>query len=173
MPLLLRNVRKNRWENRPEWLSQDEVQADALLDLKTDENKLSVWRIQDSRSDLDEIISAIASTRSDLVNVDYALFGQDSATKLGIKHEDMPGESLHLEANDKHRDLIDLSARRLVNLAEAIQTEGEINRIPWKRVAAILVQAVRSGKIRLELLKDNVRKKLVPQLEAGGSAQPS
>lgn len=66
MPTYLRKVRKARWHrnNNVGWLPAGELQADALGDLRTEDNKLSIWRIEGEDQNIHDIIAAIASKRS-------------------------------------------------------------------------------------------------------------
>ena len=54
MPFLLRKVHKAWWlpDGHEEWLSPGHAQGDSLGDLETDDNILSFWVIDDTRSNL-------------------------------------------------------------------------------------------------------------------------
>lgn len=63
MPLILRKIEKGRWNSDPQavpWLPPGEVQAQALLDLAPKDNGLSVWLIEEDRSNLDRVVAALA-----------------------------------------------------------------------------------------------------------------
>ena len=49
MPCILRQIRKAKWYKHPNvpWLNEGELQADALADLITKDNTLSVWMLED------------------------------------------------------------------------------------------------------------------------------
>jgi hypothetical protein len=79
VPLLLRGIRKRRWstdttDKSISWLSNGEIQSDALGDLNTSNNTLSVWYVEDDQSNLDQVITALASNRDAISNLDYVLF---------------------------------------------------------------------------------------------------
>ena len=103
---LLRKIEKNRW--MPEaYVAQDDVPADALRDLQTGSNKLSVWLIEEDKSDLERIVVALAAMRNVLSNLDYALLDSGILDKINIKMSDSLGNSPDLTANSRwHRDLI-------------------------------------------------------------------
>lgn len=63
MARILRKIRKNRWYKTEEisWLPDNELQADALDDLRTKYNELSVYRIDENESNLDRVIAALAT----------------------------------------------------------------------------------------------------------------
>lgn len=72
MPFLLRAIRKAKRYKNPDlsWLGQDELQADAMQDLKTDSNSISVWHIVDDQSNKERIVAALAATRQYAVQFD-------------------------------------------------------------------------------------------------------
>jgi hypothetical protein len=75
VPFLLRSIRKAKWHKNPDlsWLSQDELQADAMQDLRTDSNTISVWHILDDQSNKERIVAALAAARQFAVQFDYFL----------------------------------------------------------------------------------------------------
>ena len=57
MAFVLRMISQGRWLFEPQlfpWISKDEPLADALLDLKTEKNKLSVYDIESPNSDIEQ-----------------------------------------------------------------------------------------------------------------------
>jgi hypothetical protein len=53
--------------------------------LRVNEGTLSVWHIEDDRSNLDVVIAALAATRQNVDKFEYGLFDQEIADRLGIK----------------------------------------------------------------------------------------
>ena len=87
MPFILRTIRKSKWykHERVPWLVEGELQADALGDLRTSDNELSVWLVEDDESNLEQVVTALAVTRQRISNVDYALFDLQFLSELNIK----------------------------------------------------------------------------------------
>lgn len=161
MPFLFRKIRKSRWYKEPEWLSEGNPQADSLVDLTTKDNKLSVWFIKEDMSNLERVIAALAANRDFIANFDYALFSEEILEKKDIKTEKSKGDSKDYEANDQwHRDLYELSATKLLDIAEHIFNEGEIKRIQEKQVEKHISEAVQTGKIKFETLEEEVKSKI-------------
>ena len=161
MPLLLRKIRKNRWYKDLAWLPGGNLQADSLVDLTTKDNKLSVWFIKDDMSNLERVIAALAANRDFIANFDYALFSEEILEKKDIKTEKSKGDSKDYEANDQwHRDLYELSATKLLDIAEHIFNEGTIKRIQEKQVEKHINEAVQTGKIKFETLEEEVKSKI-------------
>lgn len=164
MPLILRKIRKARWHKYEasvfSWLGNDDMPADPLGDLATNNNTLSVWQIDDNKSNLLQVAVALAANCDDLSNLDYALLDlQFLADKITLQPSH--GNSPHETANQNwHCDLVQLSALKLVALAEAIFKHAEIKRIAEKEILNLLAQAVASGQIERAKLSDKVRAKV-------------
>src|SRR5215472_10234387 len=87
MPLLLRNVRENRWlksEAAP-WLKNGDVPADPLGDLATKNNRLSVWEVAGDRSNVERIVRALAVNRDRVADMGYVLFDSSLLATAGIE----------------------------------------------------------------------------------------
>lgn len=163
MPLLLRKIRSTRWFGREEhaWLPDGEFQADALGDLNTEGNKLSVWEVEDDRSNFDDVVAGFAAARENLTNLDYALFDQRLLSDLNIKVVQTTGGTPSSSANTVHRELVELSATKRVDLAKAIQTTGVLDRLEIDDIGNLICQAVKSGQITREMLKEKLRAKVM------------
>jgi hypothetical protein len=163
MPLILRKIRKSKWYKHANvgWLPDGEVQADALGDLKTEENALSVWWLDDNKSNLNDLVAALASKCDTVANLDYALLDIDILSSLGIKLVETDGDSLHRDANDSwHRDLVELSASKLLALASAIASSGETKRIYPNVIIPLIASSVKAGQIDKDKLQAKVRTKI-------------
>jgi len=159
VPFMLRKIRQARWYRvEGAWLAADEIPADPLSDLTTKDNQLSVWSIEDDRANVERVIAALAASGTDLANVDYALLDQRWLSDLHIQMASTRGGTPDEEVNAAwHRDLVELSAGKLVALATAIFTQAEKQRMPRMRVHQLIAQAVASGWIDLQRLQPKVR----------------
>jgi hypothetical protein len=143
MPLLLRNVRENRWlksEAAP-WLAKGDVPADPLGDLKTSQNRLSVWEVLD-RSNIERIVRALAVSSQKLADMGYVLFDSSLLATAGINTVAENGTTPDEEANNWHRDLIDLSGNKLVILTKLILENGESGTVLKKRLEQLVVDGI-------------------------------
>lgn len=103
------------------------MQADALNDLRTSSNELSVWYIEDDESNLEHVITALAASGDTVANLDYALFDLQLITNSDIKIHQSPGITPDERVNALwHRDLIELSASKIMRLATIIFTQAEM-----------------------------------------------
>ena len=73
MAFILRKLDQKASFYALDWLEDDDTQADALWSLRTKGNQLSVWLIDDNKSNLKRVIAALAAGRDTLDKIDYAL----------------------------------------------------------------------------------------------------
>jgi hypothetical protein len=152
MPLLLRNVRQNRWLKDPAraWLDRNEVPADPLGDLRTQENALSVWEVADDHSNLERVVRAIVlGSTSGIANTGYVIFDAALLESIGIASRPEPGVSPDADANKWPRDLINLTGSQLVALTRVILEHGESGQVLKKRL--------------LQLIQEGIEKKELPE----------
>lgn len=169
MPVVLRKIRKAKWYKHPDvpWLLEHELQADALFDLKTDDNEMSVWLIDDERSNLDQVIAALAAKTDFLSNFDYAFWDLQFLLDLNIKVVETEGDTEDTEANNVwHRDLCELSASKIMALAQAIVEREATSRFSPKKVGQLIVQAVSLGRLEQATLKPDLGAKIAKLLPA-------
>lgn len=144
MSFVLRMISQGRWLYEPTkfpWLPENYPLADALLDLKTEKNKLSVYQVGYPASNLDDlnldenqelkrVIIALASNRKYVTNFDYTLIDLNLLKELGIVPHKSNGDTPDDYINRSHHyDIVELSVTKLLALAKLIQTERR-----WKRV---------------------------------------
>jgi hypothetical protein len=159
MPFLLRAISKPRWYSKP-WLKTGKAQAMALWDLRPTENRLSFWYVENDKSNLPKVVAAIAAGRDGPDKLDYALFDQDLLTNTGVKIKQTAGDSYHKEADENwHRDVAELSAENVAEIANIIMEHGIKDRIFDRDVTRLVKQEVTSGAIDVYPLKDRLKKK--------------
>jgi hypothetical protein len=159
MPLLIKLDNKRMWD-RPEWLPAGEVPAEAVQDFRADGNELSVWYVEPDHSNLDRVLTAIAANREHFEKIDYAVFDDAIVDRCEITIRPTPGQLPDEHASRTwHRDLVELSGRKLVSLAESIAA-GSAERKPMNQIRDLLSVAARVGHIKKELMKDGLAAKL-------------
>ncbi|NJL67865.1 MAG: hypothetical protein HC894_15955 [Microcoleus sp. SM1_3_4] len=93
------------------------MQADSLSDMVTTANKLSVYRINDDKSNLNRVAAALVANCENISNFDYLLFDELLLQILEIKSEETQANTPDESVNNWHLDLVELSLTKLVNLA--------------------------------------------------------
>jgi hypothetical protein len=140
------------------WLERGDVPADPLGDLATSQHRLSVWDVAADRSNLERIVRAVVTTKDKIASMGYVLFDSSLLSDAGISIQVEEGATPDEEANEWHRDLVDLSGNKLVVLTRLILQNGESGTVLKKR----LEELVEQGLERKEL-PDKLRSKLAPR----------
>lgn len=108
MAYLLRIVSGPHWEQSRDSLAQAQVVSDRVLrDLSPTNDRISVWEIDDDRSNLPRVIAALAANREELKRLDYVLADAASLPALGFDVEPSHGDTADDEVNRCwHRDIV-------------------------------------------------------------------
>lgn len=169
MTLILRKVKKPRWlkdDDNLRWLAKEEPQADALRDLETSENKLSVWLVADDETNLHDVVIALISTGDLVSKFDYVLVEYKVLEKIGIKIEHVEGQTPYKQANKWHANLYELSAAQLFQLAREVQSGRTPERIQELVAKQMFVSAVKDGRLKAdELPKPNLQTWVIAEIE--------
>jgi len=157
----MRVARNGRWHSY-DWLPPGEPPADVLDDLQTrGTNALSLWLIEDDRSNLERVAAALASGRDSLSNLDFRLVRVGWLGRHRIAPAATPGVTADSEANHRwHRDLSRLTAHRLISVARCMWRRGESGRISEKRVKQLLLDGLEIGQLRADRLNPKLTAKL-------------
>jgi len=161
-PFLLRHIDKRRWDRVGEqipWLPAGELPAAPLGDLKTTvQSVLSVWHIQEDRANLEDVVASLAANRDHSDKFDYTLFDMELLAEAGIRPMSTLGNSPNRVMNEQwHRDLVELTSSKLVQLARLISQGGNFDRVQEERVKELIAEAVNAGRIRKEALSEKLR----------------
>ena len=167
MALILIKIDWRKWYKRDgvPWLEEGELQADALWNLRQNENTLSGWHIENDESNLRQVVGGLAGAREHVEKFDAILLDRQIVTDLKIKLKKTDGEGRDSDANAHwHFDLVELTASKIVGLAQALRYKGTLKRFQVWEVQELLNNSVRQGNINFEDLMPDIRKKLDPPL---------
>ena len=156
MTRYLRVVRQRRWATFPdiEWIAPGETQGDALLDLQTRDNRLSVFRV-DNDNDIQRVVIALAATRDHVANLDYAIFDDDELVAQGIDITQTVGETPDQTANILHHDIQNLTVLQIELLARTIAL-ADHTRIHRRDIQTMLRDALQSGDLQPDAIRPSV-----------------
>jgi hypothetical protein len=149
-----------------EWRGSKDVPADNLKDFNTTQNQLSLWLILNDKSNLNDVIASIATTRQKIEHFDYLLFDSKILDELGILLDKSEGDTANDHANSNwHFDGMNFSGRSLVGMLSAvISSDYESDRYMSLDVKNLVIRGIEQGDIHYELinsmLKENVRNPL-------------
>lgn len=141
--------------------------GDAIADLKTDQNGLSVWFTPDLEDEhIYPVIAAIATNRDSIQKVTYVVLDEEKLHTLGIEHEQIPGVApgiIDSQILNRHFDLIDIDYKRLGLLAEYIQDLIKKKRgktINEKQLGKYINQMIENKQINVDNLKVGIKNSL-------------
>jgi hypothetical protein len=168
MTKILRRIQhRTNWDPRGEfsrYLQPGQAPADTLQDLATSENTLSIWQVQDSDSNLDRILAAIASPRENLQKLDYLIVDWQHVEELSLHMEKAAGDTHDKYANENwHFHLTRLSASDVANLANKMFAHGQTVRKKEKDLVLLLKRSIAQGFVDKEKLLPNVLAKVAKQ----------
>jgi hypothetical protein len=146
---------KARWESATTspLRSGDDVPADLLNDLRTEQNALSVWKVLEDGSNLLDIVAAFATIAERFDKFDYAVFDESQIHGTGLILNQSAGDTGFHTANTLwHADVEQLSGKGLIQLALLLLTSAPA-RFSKKEVETALTQCIRLGKLSINDLK--------------------
>ncbi len=162
-PVFTRKVNAAKWQTS-KGLVAGEVSADAVTsDLRTTDNELSFWACpSNDDAELQETVLALATGGDRLDKMDVAWIERQAvdAAQLTIRetpeHANTPVDSLR----GRHVDVAKLDVTRLgtvAGLIHAAVTATKWKRFARKEVLAVVVAAIRGGRVNTDSLKDGLR----------------
>lgn len=154
MPFVLRKIRRSRWrrDSHTGRLSDNGLRS-ARRDLCLPGDSLSVYLVNDDKSNLERVITALAANSMSLDAVDYIMMDVRELNALDIETEETPGRTPDSEVNACHLDLLNLTDSKLDRLAHAFRDKGESDRYAKKGLKQMILEAVRVGNIDRNLDK--------------------
>ena len=137
------------------------IHADALKNLRTHENSLSVWKIEADKRNLQRVLAALAATRDKIEKLDYALVDKNAVLSLKIRCVRGQGDTLDYEANGLwHKNLECLTGIDVVRLAELITDSGQSGRIHDREIAEMISNSIQQGFIDPSRVRSSLRESL-------------
>lgn len=136
------------------WLSAEELQADAIGDLRSSDNKLSLYLI-DEADDAEtlRVVAALAANRERIANVDFALVDVEHLRSIDVSIEESSGDTADSHVNSLHRDLIKLSATQIFKLANHIYDKQLLKRINQGKVEESIKSSLRAQQLDISRVK--------------------
>ena len=146
MTVGLRKIKMSRWLDRPSDFPAGTVTADAVTDLRTTQNALSVFIVRsDDTAALRRIASAVTADATSLEHFEYFLFPLEGLASLGLEMSSAPGTTSDDVVNSWHRDIIALTGESLVLFASFLGG-NEAGRLLKRDVAKELVVSLNEGR---------------------------
>lgn len=155
-----------RWDGSQKIERDDALfTGDAIADLRTQGNTLSVWYSKDG-SDLNDILVALALSRSRIEKLCYVILDDDYITNLNISLDKKPGLApglINKQILEKHRDLTDIDYWRLGLIAEHIYKRVKENHkdvVTKFQLETLIRDYINNGIVDVSQLTDGIRTSL-------------
>lgn len=152
-------VNKRHWDETT-WLKSGEVQADAVSSLRTTQNHLSVFLLDDPDDQLARVVAAQALTRDSLAHFDLVLVPEEVLGQCNIELRQTTGKTPDYTVNAWHRDLVILTSAKLVRLAVALRRHGDKQRYQDKQVETAIATSITAQFVNKGLINDKLSKSL-------------
>ena len=141
----------------------DQISADSISELTTDDNCLSTWYIDTLDSiDTDKAVLALTSGFRSLDSIMLVALDMENLEQYGLIARQSPETArTKVKGYEKyHYDIIDLTHRRLGNLAQFIMTalrDGKIVNVNTFSIVEILVKAMAAEIVDFDSLEKGLR----------------
>jgi hypothetical protein len=163
MGFILRMITGSRWYDLDDdsWVPSGDIHGDPLSDFRTRENVLSVWFIENDKSNLERVAAAYATSRGKLDQIDFVLL-PDNLLPPDIQMKAVAAKTCDKIANECwHRDLVQLTGQRIVALARQFYREGykkeEMGRYDHSYIATLIKQGIERSEIDPKRLSAKLR----------------
>jgi hypothetical protein len=165
--MILRKIDAITKWNNPKSVNRPDptVPGDTLSELKTKENKLSVW-LANSEEDIEDAVVALSLSRDDTDRLCLLLLDEEKLSSFDIVVlDDQEGDAQGAseEILKKHRNLVELDHKRLGQLAEYMiqQANDTNNRKTFSEVKVKnILNKYKGTKIEPQKVKKNIIRKL-------------
>ena len=153
---LVRKISQAKWQS----LVGGGLSADAItVDLRTQQNRLSLWRVN-SDSTVADAILAMAAEGDRITKMDVAWVPEQDVVDAGLTLEDSPGKTPVRDLVKSHVHLQDLNYARLGQFADHVHSRfvlGHHKRFTKSEVTELLAHAVDEERLALDKLEPPVR----------------
>lgn len=173
MPFFLRAINRENWPEPEDNATAHDLDADALNDLKTQDNTLSVWYAE-SEADLRSAIVAYLGSMDKWVElevVEFIAIDTQEIENVGIKYNQEPNFTYIKGYEEKHRDLAELKYDSIEKLADIVIksiNEGNEYLLDQGEIKELFAEVVQAGKLTSSAIdkgRHNKLRKLIIQIE--------
>ncbi len=162
MPLLIRKIKRTRWEQ--DGTVPDNVPADAITRgcMRTIENTFSVWEVVDKDA-VSEGVLAIASSGDNIETFEAVQLDPEHLRSNGVDSKQSKGATPIEDLVDTHRDLVNLTYKEVGIIAHHVADKirkGKIKRYVLGEIKKLLLDAIDEKRLKASALKPKIIKQL-------------
>lgn len=152
----------HKWDNSIVNRNDAYIPADAISDLRTKDNKLSVWAVN-SVAEIDDIVVALALGRDNVSKLSLITIDDTNLPPMGISLDNEKGEAPGLceEILSKHHNLVELDYWRIGFFADYLLTLVQADQLKTytrNDVKNLLTRYKDNGKIITDDVKAGIQK---------------
>lgn len=159
MSFLVRKITRSKWPD--DFCELHDIKADAYTDLRTTNNALSFWRIEEER-ELEDVMLALATgPNCSLEKVTVAWVDEEEFQSKGIEIETSEGDTVIDDLKKRHRDVCALtyaSLGQVSHLLLSAMRDGRCKRFPRSEVKNAVAEALGSGRLESTKLSAQMQK---------------
>ena len=164
MAFLFREIRNKSWWDKSKeelpWLGQGVLVGDVFKGLGTVDGSLSVYLINEDKSNINRVVAAYACTRNSIQRVDYDLMPTDAVTGA-FRMNKIAGNTADDEVNQWHYDITELTTRSLVDFAYLIGDHlVSMTRVREKTVARAVKLGIERGYLDCDRIDPILRSRI-------------
>lgn len=168
MGYLVRKISTTAWPDGENisFTTVDELCSDAIADIRTQNNELSWWYIEDINELINVAASMITRFNSQQNNIRFVVLEINDFISNEIKYENTPshGDTAIIGMNKFHYDTINMTYKTLgiisTLIAKNTSSNNNIVKVRWKEAMKIVKQKYNESQIDLGKLSEIVRKQL-------------
>lgn len=140
----------------------EDIPADTVLaELKTDKNKLSVWKVE-TENDLNDAFIALCANCNSIATIDAVKIDEKDLEELVIEKEE--GNTPTVGINGNHRNIVELNYKTLgdviMSIVCGIQKNGYVRKTKGEMIT-LLTEAYFSNKLEFDKLESSVKEKIL------------
>ncbi|MDC5054800.1 hypothetical protein OHW28_17675 [Acinetobacter baumannii] len=184
MTIFVRKISKAKWPSEEEIAAKESdldiipsVRADALTTcLKTSQNTLSVWAVENSTDEEIEkaILALITNAKLERLNrIQVVYFSKEDVISLGLPLEATDGDTVIDSLSKLHNDLIDLNYEKLGKVSQLIISSLRSENLKTyneNKLKNILLKAIKEEIVDQKLLHPSLQDKLgLPVYDQNGN----
>ena len=150
-------------------IAAGEIPADPVCDFDTRNNCISVYIVDSDTRTIEQLAAAFTATRGNLKDFEYVTFDLQDVTDSGIEIVEAGGTTPDAESNRLHRNLVEISAQKLVALTTRILRQGvatSCDRVNRKVVATHIVRGLKEGWLDADKVNSHVLESAKKEVDA-------
>lgn len=139
MPFVVRKLKNKHYWSKPDpdteqWIPADDIPGDSLKNLDTEKSTLSIYIVEDEQAAMRVMVALAAKGNSTPDKLDYAILDLKHLCSFNAHLRNTEGNTPDADVNRWHRDLTQLAAYKLADLAFIWVKHAKTERIKRRKI---------------------------------------